>query len=244
MRMQTFGELDCHVIDPRGGQPRLAVLLCHGFGAGGDDLVPVAQALAASRPEIAEHVSFVTPEAPLTLGDMGYGEARAWWMLDLQSVAARRAGEADAMQRHRSEMPEGLVPARRQLRAALDALLARSGLSLGQVVIGGFSQGAMLTTDLALRLDEPPAALWALSGTLIAEAEWRRLAARRAGLPVFQSHGTRDPILSFAHAAALRDLLREQGLAVDFLEFPGEHTIPEAAIRTLSRQLGSILART
>lgn len=244
MRMETFGELDCHVIDPRGGAPRLAVLLCHGFGACGDDLVPVAEALAASRPGIAEQVQFVLPEGPLALGDMGYGTARAWWMLDLQSVAARRAGDADALRRHRAEMPDGLPAARRLLRTALDALLLRSGLEIGQVVLGGFSQGAMLATDLALRIDEQPAALWALSGTLVAEPEWRRLAPLRAGLPVFQSHGTADPILPYASAEALRDLLREAGLAVEFLSFPGEHTIPEAAIRTLSAQLGALLART
>ena len=240
MRMQTFGELDCHVIDPRAGTPRLAVVLCHGFGACGNDLVPVGEALAAAHPEVL----FVMPEAPLALGDMGFGIARAWWMLDLQSVAARRAGDPEALRKHRSEVPEGLPAARRQLRAALEAVLARSGLGIGEVVLGGFSQGAMITTDLALRLDEQPAAVWTLSGTLINEPEWRRLAARRAGLRVVQSHGTADPILPYANAEALRDLLEEHGLPVDFLAFPGEHTIPQEAIVRLSAQLRELLSRS
>lgn len=244
MRQQTFAELECHVIEPRAQRPRLAVLLCHGFGACGDDLVPVAEAVAASRPEIAESVLFVMPEAPHSLGDMGFGEARAWWMLDLQSVAARRSGDAEALRRHREEVPEGLAPARRKLRAALDTLLARTGLRMDQVVLGGFSQGAMITTDLALRVDEPPAALWVLSGTLVAEPEWRRLAPRRAGLPVFQSHGTADPILPFANAEALRDVLQEAGLPVDFLSFAGEHTIPQQAVGKLSAQLAALLSRS
>ncbi len=101
------------------------------------------------------------------------------------------------------------------------------------MILGGFSQGAMLATDVALRLEEAPAGLIIWSGTLISEPEWRKRAPARRGLGVFQSHGRQDPLLPFLRAVALRDLLIEAGLEVDFLAFDGEHTIPlEALERT------------
>jgi len=109
------------------------------------------------------------------------------------------------------------------------------------VVLGGFSQGAMVTTDLALRQDEAPAALVILSGTLLAESEWRARAVRRKGLRVLQSHGRQDPILPFAEAVLLRDLLQESGLAVEFLPFDGPHTISEEALDRLGALLLSLL---
>jgi phospholipase/carboxylesterase len=111
------------------------------------------------------------------------------------------------------------------------------------VVLGGFSQGAMVTTDLALRQDEAPAALVILSGTLLTEAEWRTRAPRRKGLSVLQSHGRQDPILPFDDAVALRELLQEAGLSVDFLPFDGPHSIPEEALDRLGALLLSLLGK-
>lgn len=73
-----------------------------------------------------------------------------------------------------------------------------------------------------------------LSGTLLAASEWRRRACSRAGLHVYQSHGRRDPLLPFADAEALRELLREAGLKVDFHAFEGQHEIPISVLRGLA----------
>jgi phospholipase/carboxylesterase len=92
----------------------------------------------------------------------------------------------------------------------------------------------MLTTDLALRLEEAPAGLAILSGTLTDEPSWTRLAARRQGLRVVQSHGRQDPILPYANAEALRDVLKGAGCDVTFLPFAGGHTIPDDALSAIS----------
>ena len=76
-----------------------------------------------------------------------------------------------------------------------------------KVVLGGFSQGAMLACDTALREGPKLAGLVVLSGTLVAEAEWAALFPTLRGTPVFQSHGTFDPLLPFQAAAMLRDLI-------------------------------------
>lgn len=242
MRAMTtrLGELSCRVVEGGAGKPGLLVVLCHGFGAPGEDLVGLAPELVRLAPSLGS-ARFVFPEAPLSLGDMGWGDARAWWMIDLARHAATLGSEPSPSWRR--EIPEGLPQARRLLTAAVDVALRDAGLGYDRLVLGGFSQGAMLATDLALRLDEPPAALVALSGTLITEEEWTSRAPRRKGLRVLQSHGRQDPILTFRGAEALRDLLTGAGLQVEFVPFAGDHTIPPQALERLSALLAELVAR-
>jgi phospholipase/carboxylesterase len=120
-------------------------------------------------------------------------------------------------------------------------VLAEAGkhfnLTADRFVLGGFSQGAMLATDVALRLKKPPAALCVLSGALIVEEEWQPLAAERGSLRVLQSHGHYDSILPFPMGEALRDLLTRSGLAVDFLPFAGDHEIPDTVVARLAKMI-------
>lgn len=221
-------------------RPSLAVVLCHGFGASGTDLVPLAGELVSQAPALGSAVRFIFPAAPLALAGFG-GDARAWWPIDFESTVALRASGREGRLALRARVPDGLAQARRQLAACLEAVAVTSGLPPSRVVLGGFSQGAMLTTDLALRQDEAPAALAILSGTLLAEGEWRARAPRRKGLTVLQSHGRQDPLLPFEDAVALRDLLLEAGLRVEFLPFDGPHTIPLQALERLGALLLSLL---
>jgi phospholipase/carboxylesterase len=239
-----LGPLEARVVQPEGGMaPELALVLCHGFGASGTDLVPLANEVLARTPAVGNRVRFVFPAAPLALTGFGQGQPRAWWPIDFEALMAQRAAGPSGRAALRARVPDGLPQARRQLAACLEAVAQTSGLPPGRVVLGGFSQGAMVTTDLALRQEEAPAALVILSGTLLAEEEWRTRAARRKGLAVLQSHGRMDPILPFSDAVALRDLLKEAGLQVDFLPFDGAHTIPEEALDALGALLLSLLEK-
>lgn len=225
----TIAGLGCRVLDgteAAGGDLRGVVVLCHGFGAPGDDLVGLAPEAMRRRPELAKHVRFVFPAAPLAL-DMAFG-GRAWWHIDMERLQlAMMTGAIRDMSR---EVPDGAAEARRALLALLDELTRMTGLSIDRFVLGGFSQGAMLATDVTLRLDEAPAALALFSGTLLMEDEWTKRAPRRRGLPVLQTHGRGDPILAFPMAERLRDMLLEAGLEVDFRPFDGPHTIPSDAV--------------
>jgi len=118
----------------------------------------------------------------------------------------------------------------------------RLGLTADRFILGGFSQGAMLTTDIALRLSKPPAGLCVLSGALINEAEWKRMAQERGPLTVLQSHGLNDSILPFPMGAALRDLLLEYGADVDFVPFPGDHEIPPEVVQRMAMLLVRLAA--
>ena len=236
-----LGPLEARVVQADAGvRPELAVVLCHGYGASGTDLVPLASDVLTRAPTLGNRVRFVFPAAPLTLPEFG-GDARAWWPIDWEANLALRAAGAAGRATLRARIPEGLAQARRQLAGCVEAVMQTAGLAPGRVVLGGFSQGAMVMTDLALRQDEGPAALVILSGTLTSEAEWRSRAGRRKGLRVLQSHGRQDPILPFTEAEALRDLLTDSGLRVDFLPFNGPHTIPEEALQHLGALLTSLL---
>jgi phospholipase/carboxylesterase len=242
MLRSSLAGLDVTVVQETKGPPTAAVILCHGFGAPGDDLVPLQAELVRAEPALAS-VRFVFPEAPLSLGDQGWGDSRAWWMIDLEALAALQRGDAEAVRRFRATEPPGLPAARRQLSKLVLEIATLTDLPLRRIALGGFSQGAMLATDVALRLEEPPAGLLVLSGTLLIEAQWRARAVARAGLPVFQSHGRGDPLLSFHAAEQLRDALATSGLAVEFHAFEGGHGIGPTVLPALAAFLARALAR-
>ncbi|MBZ4415097.1 alpha/beta hydrolase [Myxococcus sp. RHSTA-1-4] len=234
-----LGELDCNVVDalPEGAAPELAVVLCHGFGAPATDLVPLAPELMSLESSLAERVRFVFPGAPLTLAEWGMPSGRAWFHLP-EAVMRGQMRDWDVFAR---EVPPGLPAARRAVMSVVDALSASTKLPYGRIVLGGFSQGGMVTTDVALRLEEAPAGLCIMSGTLTSEAEWRQKASARKGLPVFQAHGREDTVLPFFAAERLRDVLTESGLSVDFLPFDGPHTIAPEEMERMAAFLAARL---
>jgi phospholipase/carboxylesterase len=222
-----LGELDCQLVDalPEGAAPGLTVVLCHGYGAPGTDLVAWAPILMQLRPEL-ERVRFVFPAAPLS-SDFG---GRAWFPIP-EEIFLQRMRDWEGYAR---SVPEGLPAARRALMGAVSALSAGRQVPYGRIVLGGFSQGGMVATDVALRLEERPAGLCILSGTLIAEEEWKARAAHRQGLPVFQGHGRYDPLLPFQTAERLRDMLTQAGLPVEFVPFDGPHGASEEELERLA----------
>lgn len=240
IQSKTLGGLSCKIVDALESDrsPDWVVVLCHGFGAPGADLVPLGPEWISSNPELAEKVRFVFPEAPLSLDEFGMIGSRAWWHIDMERLAA--AIEHGELRDLRGDLPEELPEARRLLMALVEDVKRETGLPASRLVLGGFSQGSILATDVALRLEEPPAALCIFSGTLLCQNEWKALAEKRGNLPVLQSHGRQDMILPFQGALWLRDMLTEAGLNVDFLEFDGEHTIPAEAMEKFSAMLGQL----
>jgi phospholipase/carboxylesterase len=218
--------------DRQGGGDGPMLVLLHGYGAPGEDLVPLARQLSV-RP----NVRFAFPAGPLAL-EAGSESARAWWQLDM--VELQRAvmlGDHEALT---TRVPAGLSEARKSVVELLDVLERDHAVQREQLILGGFSQGAMLATDITLRIDRPPAALVILSGSLICKPEWLPLMKARAGLPVLQSHGRADPILSYELAEELRRELTAAGVPVEFVPFSGGHGIPNGVLDALTALLGRL----
>lgn len=230
-----LGELDCRVVQADDADIEQLAILCHGFGAPGDDLVPIGAEVLETK--AVSNTRFIFPAAPVSLAPLGYGAGRAWWLLDMDRLALAQSHPGEASVRLREETPAGLPTARRMLMSLIDEASRQAKLPLSRILLGGFSQGAMLATDVALRLEEAPKALMIFSGALINESDWKRRAPTRKGLRVFQSHGRQDPLLPFQNAEALRDLLQDAGLAVTFAPFDGPHTIPLEGIEALASEL-------
>ena len=155
-------------------------------------------------------------------------DSRAWWLLDLARLEADlRTGKPSDRS---GELPDGLPAARDHVIRLLDQLQARFSIANEDLILGGFSQGAMVSLDVALHRDTPPSALILMSGTLIAESEWAPRMPKLKGTPTVMSHGRNDALLPFAVAEVLRDKLIAAGAVVDWHPFVGGHEIPSAVL--------------
>ncbi|HSC86048.1 MAG TPA: hypothetical protein VLC09_02210 [Polyangiaceae bacterium] len=235
MKLERFGELTATVVAPDAeGTDGLVVVLLHGYGAPGTDLVGLADHL-----DVAADTRFVFPRGPLVFEPAYPDESgRAWWQLDMVELQMiRLSGRHEELTARR---PEGLDEARAALGSLLDSIQERFGISSSRIVLGGFSQGAMLATDFVLRDERPLAGLVVLSGSLIAEAEWLQLLPGRRGLPVFQSHSPDDAVLPFAVASRLHGEFERAGLAARFVSFRGGHGIGPSVLAELAQFLRAL----
>jgi phospholipase/carboxylesterase len=200
------------------------IVLLHGYDGTSQDLEPFARSLGLPA-------TFVFPEGPIPLVGQRPG-ARAWWTPD----ADREASIASGTPRDLSSFePEGLDQAHALLSELLDELAGEA--SDRPLILGGFSQGAMLAFDVTLRSDRAVAGLVQLSGSRIAERLWTPRVAERHGMRAFISHGRQDADLSFAGAESFKNDLVLSGWNVDFCPFDGGHEIPLPVLRRLKKFL-------
>ena len=232
MREERFNGITVRLTggeDREGGGEGPLVVLMHGFGAPGTDLVGLWRVLAVPR-----NVRFAFPEAPGEIpGMLG---ARAWWMLDLQRV---EAAMATGPRSYANEIPPGMEDATDSVVGMLEAMQEFLEVPSGQLVVGGFSQGSMAACNAVFTRGVAPAGLVILSGTPVNLVAWKAGMGRRRGLPVFQSHGERDPLLSFRAAEELRDAMRDAALQNEWIPFRGGHEIPMSVLEAL----GAFLTR-
>jgi len=235
--VNKIGSLTCNMIMSSNTKVKRICIFCHGYGAGGTDLLPLATVIYRGL----SHTHFVLPHGPLSLpSGFPYSDGRAWWPIDINHIASTIA--TGRLSEFQESVPEGLSSARRKLIASINILANRYDVPYSQFILGGFSQGAMLVTDVALRLEEPSLALCILSGSLICKIMWSDRAKRRKNLPIFQSHGRMDPILPYSNAVALKELLHECGLRPEFIPFDDQHTIPHDVAKKLARFLSTTVA--
>ncbi len=177
--------------DAESGNKDSLVILLHGYGADGNDLFGIAQALAPHLPNTA----FRSPNAPerCTTNPMGY----QWFPISWLDGSSEQ------------EMAEGAERAKKTLHAYLDEAMAEEGMTPDRTVIIGFSQGTMMSLDVTMRRDEAFAGLVGFSGRLI-ESD----APMTCKTPVLLVHGDQDPMVPVASIHEAREALEKADVPV------------------------------
>ena len=197
-------------LKPHSGEaPRKIVLLLHGFGSSGTDMISLAPQWQVALPDTL----FLAPHAPQRCGMMGAGYQ--WWGLSGFSPSALAAGAAAA------------APA---IDAFIDRKLAQYDLTEADLALVGFSQGTMMALHVALRRPRPVAAVVGYSGMLTGAAE---LAHRDISKPpVLLVHGTADPVVPIAALHMAESELKRLGVAVTtHISYGVAHNVDPVGLR-------------
>lgn len=212
-----------------GNPEAYTVVLFHGYGANAYDLSPLSAYL-----DLPDGTNWLFPNGVLEVPVMPGYNGRAWFPIDMEALqkAMMTGGDRDFSDRY----PAGLESAREKAMDMIQSL----GIPMNKIILGGFSQGAMLATDITLHSEVAPAGLVILSGTLISETDWKRLAEKKKEYKFFQSHGRMDPVLGYPAAKKLERLLIEAKWKGEMIAFQGGHEIPEIVLRGMNLYLRNI----
>jgi phospholipase/carboxylesterase len=210
-----------HVRRPPAGEAEGALVLFHGRGTSEHDLLPLLEVLDPKRRLLG-----VTPRGPLSLPPGG-----AHW------YAVARIGFPDHDTFHATYDVGS---------EWLDGLLAAEGIPMARTVLGGFSQGAVMSYALGLGAGRPaPAGIVALSGFMPTVAGFELDLSGRAGLPVAVGHGTHDPVIGVEWGRDARERLEAAGAAVTYREYPLPHAVEPGFLGELGRDwLPGVLERS
>ncbi len=219
-KLKKIGPLD--VVEVKGSPQGPCIVLFHGYGADCYDLTPLSQVVKAPKGS-----NWYFPNGPIAVpigpGSMG----RAWFHIDIEGLErAMRSGKYRDMT---NSIPQGLDKAKMLAYEFLSKLNRKPE----DIILGGFSQGAMLATDIALSSASNYRGLFLLSGSLIKMQEWKKLAPLHKGMRFFQAHGENDAILNPQVAQELETLLVEAGLEGQLEMFRGGHEIPPQVLKNL-----------
>ena len=201
-----------------------AVIFFHGYGANMQDLFPLWEMWDNGS------YSWYFPNGVLPL-PMGYYEGRAWFSIDMEALdRAIRTGEFRNMA---TTIPPELDLTLKQQEHFIRELAKKHK----KIIIGGFSQGAMCASHLALIPYLPIAAMVLLSGNLLAEERFPKTVK---SIPFYQSHGTKDPILPIKGAQLLETKLKELNFQGHLHVFEGGHEIPMKVINEVKTFLHAL----
>ncbi|HEX8084321.1 MAG TPA: phospholipase [Solirubrobacteraceae bacterium] len=204
-----------HRVRPPAGEPEGALVLTHGRGADEHDLFPLLDLLDPDRRLLG-----VTPGGPLHLPPGG----RHWY-------SVQRVGYPDP-----ASFAEGF--------GALTAFLDSLGLDWSRTILGGFSQGTVMSYAVGLGEGRPlPAGIIALSGFIPTVDGWRLRDEIPKGLPVVIGHGAADPVISVEFARDARQRLEAAGADVTYEESPVGHHIDPRFLGTLPAWVDRVLPR-
>lgn len=209
-----------HLLREADGDAEGALILLHGRGATEADLHPLLDLLDPDRRLLG-----ICPGAPISGLPPG---GRHWYVV-------RQVGSPD-LDTFMEAVPLG--------GGLLDGILEERGIPWSRAVIGGFSQGCVVSLALGLgRGRQTPAGILGMSGFLPQVEGWPLDAVSRPGLPVWLSHGTLDQVIPVEFGRAARDALEGDGLSLTYRETDFPHAIDPGLIPEIEAWLEAALSR-
>lgn len=210
--------------------PTAAVIWMHGLGADGNDFVPIVNELDLGG---APGIRFVFPHAPTRPVTINNGYVmRAWYDISF--------GDLEGKTRKADE--KGL----RESQAQIGQLIAREksrGVAANKIVLAGFSQGGAIALQTGLRHPETLAGVMALSTYLpLADSFAAEASAANKKTAVFMAHGTHDPVVPYAMGSNSHELLEKAGYAVEWHDYPMQHSVCLEEVNDIGRWLVSVLS--
>ena len=206
-----------HLVRPAAGDPEGALVLFHGRGTSEHDLFPLLDALDPQRRLLG-----ATPRGPLALPPGG-----AHWYV------VREIGYPDR---------ETFMSSYELAAAWLESLADETGIPPARTIIGGFSQGAVMSWALGLGGTRPrPAGIIALSG-FVPTVDGFELDLSPPLPPVAIGHGTYDPVISVEFGRQAKKILEEAGADVLYRESPMPHSVDPSFIADLQPWVSDALS--
>ncbi|MDX6671940.1 MAG: phospholipase/carboxylesterase [Solirubrobacteraceae bacterium] len=213
-------ELFDHRVRPAAGDPQGALVLLHGRATDENDLFPLLDVFDPERRLVG-----ITPGGPLALPPGG----RHWYAL-------RELGYPP---------PETFIPTYERLSEWLDAVPDAYGAPIDRTVLGGFSQGAVMSYALGLGRGRPaPAGILALSGFMPTVEGFELDLENREGFPVAIGHGTNDPVIGVEWGRDARDRLTAAGADVLYRESPMGHSLDPRELPTFTEWVRAVTDRS
>ena len=220
--MRKFGPLNA--LDEFNDENADWAIVFHGYGADAFDLFPLRDLLRLSKP-----INWIFPQGPLEI-PIGPGwTGRAWWNIDIEKI--QRDSMAGIDRDLSQEKSEAAILARNKVLSMIESLK----VPWSKIILAGFSQGAMLATDVFMQAPQNPKALVLWSGALVNKEEWkvrsqseefRQRMSAKPSATFYQSHGAMDTVLTIKNAQRLEGFLQSIGLKGKLVTFPGGHEIP------------------
>ncbi|HEY6086161.1 MAG TPA: carboxylesterase [Burkholderiaceae bacterium] len=207
-----------------------SVVVLHGLGADGTDFLPFADEI---KLDAIGPVRWVLPRAPVRPVTVNNGyRMRAWYDIFEFGAQARQPREDEA----------GLRESFAAVHALIDREVSR-GVPANRIVLGGFSQGCAVTLGAGLRYPQRLAGLAGMSGYLpLAQATAAERRDANALTPLFLAHGQRDQVIGLDRGVASRDALKALGMAVEWHDYPMEHSVSAEEVADLQRFLQRVLS--
>jgi phospholipase/carboxylesterase len=191
-------------------RPAWTILWLHGLGADGHDFAPLVPELVLPD---WPGIRFVFPHAPVRAVTINGGaRMRAWY--DISHLSLEQRADEIGM---------------RESMRDVDALIARErdrGVPPQRVILAGFSQGGAVALAAGLRREAALGGIVSLSSYLpMVEQTRTEITAAGRLTPVFQAHGTQDPVVPLAFGQRSRVALESLGVPVEWHQYPMAHSV-------------------